>query len=133
MEYTPNIDRYTDTIALPESSLLCFIDIPRAEGAKKFNNFYEKISERCIKYCKGKLAARLSDRDGAHTYSYRVSCKIRKTEADVTVTLTICLSDRSAFKTLARHTQTHLWNSKLSLIKLQKETDSRARNSTNRI
>ena len=132
MEYAPDIERYTDTIALPESALLCFVDIPYAEGAKKFNNFYLKISERCIKYCKGKLLSRLSCRDGAHTYSYRVSCKIRKTDAGFAITLTVCLSDRSAYKTLARHSETHLWNSRLSIISIQK-TDTCAKTGTNRI
>ncbi len=126
MEYTPHINRYTDTLALPESSLLCSVDIPWAEGAKKFNSFYQKISERCIKYCKRRLTARLSSRDGAHTYSYRVSCKICKNGDGFAVTLTVCLSDRSAFRTLARHSETHLWNSRLSVIRLQKEADTRS-------
>lgn len=125
MEYTPTVNRYTDTLPLPQSSLLCSVDIPFAEGAKKFNNFYKKISERCIKYCKRKLVAHLSNLDGAHTYSYRLSCKICKTDDGFAVTLTVCLSDRSAYRSLARHSETHLWNPKLSVIRLQKETGAR--------
>lgn len=123
MEYTPLINRYTDTVSLPEGSLLCLVDIPYAEGARSFNNFYQKISERCIKYCKRRLVSRLSNRSDAHTYSYRVSCKIRKTETGFAVTLSACLSDRTTYKTLARHCETHLWNTKLSVIRLQKESN----------
>ena len=121
MEYVPSINRYTDTVKLGEGSLLCFIDIPYAEGAKKFNSFYEKIGERCMKYCKRRLVSRLSCREGAHTYSYRASCKIRKTDEGFSVTLTVSLADRSAYKALAAHTETHLWNSSLSVIRLQRE------------
>lgn len=123
MEYVPTTNRYTDTISLGEGSLLCFIDIPYAEGAKKFNSFYKKIGERCIKYCKRGLLSRLSQREGAHTYSYRASCKILKTAEGFAVTLRVCLSDRSTYKTLAEHTETHLWNPRLSSIRLQKESD----------
>ncbi len=125
MEYTPFNNRYTDTVALPECTLLCFVDIPSAEGAKKFNSFYQKISERCIKYCKRKLVSRLYVFGGAHTYSYRVSCKIHKTDVGFSVALTACLSDRSAYKMLAVHRETHLWNSDLSVIRLQKESNAR--------
>ena len=124
MEYVPLTKRYTDTLALREGSLLCFIDVPYAEGAKKFNNFYKKISERCIKYCKGRLFSRLSQREGAHTYSYRASCKILKTDEGFAVTLSVSLADRSAYKALASHKETHLWNERLSSVRLQREPDA---------
>ena len=121
MKYTPTLKRYSDTVPLVSKDLSCSVDVPYAEGAKKFNKFYEKIALRCINYCKHGLRAHLLNSDGEASYSYRLSCKISQSEKGVAVTLTACLCDKLRFRTLARHTETHLWSPALSYLKVTKQ------------
>ncbi len=87
--------------------LVYSIETPKIEEIKKFNDFYEKIQEKALDFCREKLPKRLSTEN---IYSYKLSCKCHVENCRVTVTLRAALTNRTIHKIISEHTEKHKWD-----------------------
>ena len=97
-----------EKIPLSDSGELIFIlTVPVCEEILQINDFYAKVQELCYAFCTQKLPALLPSQKSV--YRYRLSSKLCSEGEDVTVILTITLSDLTERRQLIKHLETHLW------------------------
>ena len=92
--------------------LLYKIEIPQLYTDTSFNKFYSKICNKCESFCQNSLLEWCKGSQKAqsdHVYSYSIRCKAIANESDITVTLYISLSDKTAGKVISSCKQTHFW------------------------
>ncbi len=77
--------------------LACILELPQIEGENKLNATWEKAGERCIKFCKQKIAP-VCNRE--HFYVYKLVCRAKCEENKIIFSIKATLSDRTECRVL---------------------------------
>ena len=97
-----------DKLSLSDGGeLICILTVPVCEKFPQINDFYTKVQELCHTFCTQKLPSLLPS--AKNTYRYRLSCKLCEKGENITVTLSVALSDLTERKMFQKHSETHLW------------------------
>ncbi len=106
--------------------LKCIIDVPWLEENSAFNRFYNAVAENCAAYCKGELLAVCANLcgDTPRPFTYRLTCRVSHGEEDVTVRLRASLCESVSRRTVASHSETHIWRSG-KYVRIQKQKPPR--------
>jgi hypothetical protein len=86
--------------------------MPFVNGHERISSFYERIEEACLEYCQRELFKKISSERGDMPWEvrYRLSLAALCTDSALEITLAVTLYDTVAHKTLASHTEKHLWS-----------------------
>ena len=103
-----------ETFATSDGSgrLVCSVSLPSFDGHERINDFYSRIADACLDFCRVELLRRYaSERQGAAwEIRYRLNVRADTAEDTATIALAVTLSDSFSHKILAKHDETHLWS-----------------------
>lgn len=108
-------EKSSEAIRYPDGTgtLIYTQTLPKINGRKRFNEFYNTIGRKCASFCRTVLIGRCKAYAGntdRWELTYRLLCRAHVNESRITAELCVTLCNKTTQKLIFRHTEEHLWS-----------------------